>query len=197
VKLQDINLALTNLTRIHEGLSEEKLNMLLSAAGWEKKDIDDAVLMWKNGEIGKEITERIEEEKKEEVSKSPDVNKTPANTAETVKVDPSLKKEEKIPNPEDHLPHNLPLRPYESSFVTVPFSDYRKRFTSPVITESRENLPPKKIAEEQINISKPSYEEEKISSPLHSEDKVLVLIASSLFLVLMILLGYMYSNGRL
>ena len=117
--------------------------------------------------------------------------------------------------PHDELPHNLPLRPYESSFVTVPLNEYEKRFASHVSSRVDTMETHKEIIKEQsqsqtqnkteiqstpptLNQSqRPIYVNKVVEAPLEMEDKYLAFIAIVLFILIMFILGYMHINGRI
>lgn len=138
-----------------------------------------------------------------------------------------------------NLPHNLPLRPYESSHATVALKEYSERFfphiESMPRSEATLDTPSTQIQQKEIAkvemvrpilqepvfipLSKETREEMKEISPLprhiphvepmrvlyrdkqvvplETQDKYVIVAALMLFLVLLLLLGYMYSNGRL
>jgi hypothetical protein len=117
--------------------------------------------------------------------------------------------------PHTELPHNLPLRPYESSFVTVPLNEYEKRFAShthskidampqpesggqvityqpaPVADTPKQVLIPQYPKDEALRVTK------VIEAPLETEDKYLAFIAIILFVLIMFILGYMHIIGRI
>ncbi len=115
----------------------------------------------------------------------------------------------------DELPHNLPLRPYESSFTTVALNEYEKRFASHVnhhveTMQSHPNAPsvvpesivvPKPIAPvREIPVFQPVMPiivDKVVEAPLETEDKYLVFIAIILFIFIMFILGYMHIAGRI
>lgn len=118
--------------------------------------------------------------------------------------------------PHDELPHNLPLRPYESSDVTVPLNEYQKRFTphtqSPIDTMPVYAAPNKEVLQvvqttvplETRQVLIPQYPKELplhvdkvIEAPLETEDKYLAFIAIVLFILIMFILGYMHIIGRI
>lgn len=113
----------------------------------------------------------------------------------------------------EELPHNLPLRPYESSHVTVPLNEYQKRFVSHVKTRVDtmhtthetstslasvvSNSPASTPAVLPPLQSTPIIIGKVIEAPFETQDKYLVFIASTLFILVMFILGYMHLSGRL
>lgn len=178
----------------------------------------------------------FKEEEKEETTVS--IPSSPALVAEPTSL---LSKEEAVPphNTED-IPHNLPLRPFETSEHIWPFSRYKDVFygedvtpsapvpsavlppepvlpVQPLVVPSRPAVqtPPQKI-EPAITVpiplptvrsmSPPTREpvfrappdvERKVIIVEKTGDEKLVIMASVMLLAILLLLGYMYSNGRL
>lgn len=85
---------------------------------------------------------------------------------------------------ENHIPDNLPLRPFESSPHVWPFSRYKEVFHGDVMPE-----------EEKVVEEKPKKKVYVV--PPDEEDTKLVYIAIMLFVIIVLLLGYMYALGRL
>lgn len=157
------------------------------------------------------------------------------------------KKEPSPPRNKEDLPHNLPLRPFETSEHVWPFSRYKDIFygedTAPSLVEApivpqpepspvrpvtplvavppREVFPPQKSESVlQADVSQfmtppppvPAPVQEPIHMPVFrappqverkvvivekTGDEKLVIMASVMLLAILLLLGYMYSNGRL
>lgn len=133
----------------------------------------------------------------------------------------------------DELPHNLPLRPFETSEHVWPFSRYRDVFFGEDAEQPHlvEETPPRvevvapvvpsvsqvivtEPAQVQSEVPKenddvtldrmfkreldpaPVFIQQTVSRQMHGEEK-LVVTACVMLLVILMLLGYMYSNGRL
>lgn len=107
---------------------------------------------------------------------------------------------------ESEIPPDLPLLPFESSPHVWSFSRYKNVFHS--------DVPSTIMKTESINKEEPVYvapvkkpfivrekqQDEEISVekiPLTKEDESLVFLAGVMLLVIIVILGYMYSNGRL
>jgi hypothetical protein len=138
------------------------------------------------------------------------------------------------PRKKDEIPHNLPLRPFETSEHVWPFSRYRDIFYGESEPEpklemkeetkrgdfagdqaqkgdvkdegaahlSAEEAKTEKKEEgyaEKTPVAVPARAPEKeiIPVPLTKGDEKLVVLACVMLLVILLLLGYMYSNGRL
>lgn len=106
----------------------------------------------------------------------------------------------------EEIPHNLPLKPFEASPHVIPFSEYKETFhgkdekvipqvqnISGVITSTST------VASVPVSVPVyvPAYVRSKKPVPLSKSEKELVVMASVLLFVILILLSYMYSNGRL
>jgi hypothetical protein len=130
------------------------------------------------------------------------------------------------------LPHNLPLRPFETSEHIWPFSRYRDVFYGDNLEETKDEIipaPKQEIAKEApiiLHVEIPTLEtsreesmikeivpEKRVEPSMRKEvaepgpyrepiklsggDEKLVVTACVMLLVVLLLLGYMYSNGRL
>jgi hypothetical protein len=112
------------------------------------------------------------------------------------------------------IPNNLPLLPYESSPHIWSFSHYKNVFHKDielkeeikvitVMPKEEAHLPVqsvKKTIYVKPNLEVIKVEEEEISSkkvPMTKGDESLVFLAGVMLLVIILILGYMYSNGRL
>lgn len=110
---------------------------------------------------------------------------------------------------ETEIPENLPLLPFESSSHVWAFSKYKDVFHGDVMPQKNEvqdtivitqniapqtqkptpHIPPKVVAvEENIVVEK---------VPMTKGDESLVFLAGVMLLAIILILGYMYSNGRL
>jgi hypothetical protein len=107
---------------------------------------------------------------------------------------------------EEDIPGNLPLLPFESSPHVWSFDRYKHMFhgedsnvlttkeavvTAPAPNETTASIPlvQKNLKEvDDISLEK---------TPLTKEDESLVFLAGVMLLVIILILGYMYSNGRL
>jgi hypothetical protein len=223
MRLHEIELALKSILHINKDLNKERLQTLLEAAGWEEGDIRDAIIMWETESLApvdeidsdhllsSSTVEMLPEIKVEKVLSEPTPKEElfPAREdayipevtgqaekkeeAPTILPAPSIPEKQPRTTKEEDLPRDLPLRPYDSSYVTVPLEDYEKRF-APHITPPEKPAP---AATPVVHIAKASFEEARMGAPLEKEDKYIVVLAIIMFLVLMLLLGYMYSNGRI
>jgi hypothetical protein len=241
--LHEIEETLQKLHTRHPGLDEAMLVTLLRAGGWEDKQIEEAKVVFKGGMSNAESEQEsvalptLQEEPilpptadsehllsahNDGVLKEETTEKLSAEPQSLVveKVGPSLEKREE-------LPHNLPLRPFETSEHIWPFSRYRDVFygdsleetkpvskpsvatkapvTPPVVAHvevAREESVVKEVVPEKI--FERIVEKEVVVPEVHIEpvklsggDEKLVVMASVMLLVILLLLGYMYSNGRL
>ncbi len=224
MNINEIQSTLDTLRIRHPSLDEGTLKLLLSSGGWDETSIREAVALFNHGDktdskvattdvIGKienlpeiidssHLLEEHYEDKKIEIKpkESEDIKSVP------VVVEPIIEKvvEEKIKEPESlivpikenyfkkevELPDNLPLRPFESAPHVWPFSKYKDVFYGEVM--------PTLSQEEHIEAEKNKIEKIRLDPvPLTKKDESLILLASTMLLVILMLLGYMYSNGRL
>ena len=133
------------------------------------------------------------------MSVAPDIS----NTITAEKESLIIHHEEKnvVAKKDTELPHNLPLLPFESSSHVWSFSNYKNTFHADTVLEKENNIPPIVLKEK-----KPDYlpyrveDDEEINVekiPLTKGDESLVFLAGVMLLVIILILGYMYSNGRL
>lgn len=116
---------------------------------------------------------------------------------EVIKEVPRIVREEKIPD-------NLPLLPFESSPHVWSFSRYKDVFHGEVMPNKEELaqhttvVAPVVVPQKQV-IPDVSLEDEIVVEkiPLNKNDESLVFLAGVMLLGIILILGYMYSNGRL
>lgn len=218
---------------------------LLQAGGWDERDIVDAKTLFKARAFSQQKATPLKQEETTEEKLLPDgidpshllldhndqvpmkVEEKSASSEET----PSLLVESSASVQKEEFPHNLPLRPFETSEHIWSFSRYRDVFHGePEVqkTESphesarteKESDPtdasvqtptPKEVKGEMVTagVFKPSPvsfsvpPEKQIEAPHPSNlkgshtDENLVILACFMLFVVLLLLGYMYSNGRL
>lgn len=252
--LHEIEETLQSLQSRHEGLNEGMLVTLLRAGGWEEKNIQEAVLLFRSGGVVKEGQPKKETETLPSIQEEPvfpapvdekhlllDHNKDDQNPEEGIVAAPefspapepqSLIQNQDAPvrQKKDELPHNLPIRPFETSDHVWPFSRYRDVFFGEIegeIKEAQAAVVPdeaekgnvkeevqmenpivvspenpvndkKEVAVLQpIIVPAPVPQKELAPAPLTKTDERLVVIAAIMLVAILLLLGYMYSNGRL
>ena len=96
------------------------------------------------------------------------------------------------------IPENLPLVPFESSPHIWSFSKYKSIFHKD--EKKEEQVKQQNIALPVVEKKEKEVFEEEIiieKEPLTRGDESLVFLASGMLLVIILILGYMYSNGRL
>lgn len=251
--LHEIEDTIQDLTSRHTGLDEGMLVTLLRAGGWEEKDIADAKTLFK-GRVSSSVVEETHTEVAVEEKKLPDgldaSHLLPEHNEQVPLVIEPISAYEGSPSlveASDHgkkeaIPHNLPLRPFETSEHIWPFSRYRDVFYGEQEHEEQKQstLPPQSAKEEAVlptpepahqpvvvvtpllikkeapdaGIFKPAptavltpvplppsekrIEAEVSSKEKHSHtDENLVVLACFMLFAVLLLLGYMYSNGRL
>jgi hypothetical protein len=222
---------------------------LLRAGGWEEKQIEEARLLFRSSPaagsrlIGDSVAPGVlpdiaealllpsqtdeqhllpdtrEQQEKPETEFLSSVEK-PHEKQSLVEEDPAA------PMRREDLPHNLPLRPFETSEHIWPFSRYRDIFygeaepshsTEPPREAATKSIPPVPQTpipfktDDRIPAEEPQpapAESPVVSSAGHIipqddrravsvGDEKLVITACVMLLTLLLLLGYMYSNGRL
>lgn len=259
--LHEIEETLHKLQSRHPGLNEALLVTLLRGGGWEEKNIQEALFLFRSGgvEKGKESPtmeaealpplqmdpvlmpqadeKHMLEEHYEEIAPPPE--KMPEKVFEPQSLIENLP--EKASSKKDELPHNLPLRPFETSEHIWPFARYKdvfygdlepetpaKEANEAVILQQRiekresilsaeelrpEPLPPTPPPVEQqkpvvvmvepadipTQVIVPGTVQERPTAPASPAkgDEKLVITACIMLLAVLLLLGYMYSNGRL
>lgn len=116
-----------------------------------------------------------------------------------------------IPKKDVQIPEDLPLLPFESSPHVWSFSKYKDTFHSDIEKEIPVGTAPELTKKEQPNLSSvPVQPEVKPHAPPHvpvevdgekvpmnKSDESLVFLAGIMLLAIILILGYMYSNGRL
>ncbi len=113
------------------------------------------------------------------------------------------------------IPNNLPLLPFESSPHVWSFSKYKDTFHSePKDKENKEEIQvitvmprtveklvnPASFLEKNEKSPDTTYQDKEVALekvPLNRQDQSLVFLAGIMLLVIILILGYMYSNGRL
>ncbi len=284
MNLHEIEATIKELSLRHQPLDEITLVTLLRAGGWEEKDIEDAKTLFRGG-VSSALKGRTwtQQQIREDTEKAlPNGNDSSHLLMERTEDVPSVIGSEEAKGTEmshhvdpvslievnhivekDAIPHNLPLRPFETSEHVWPFSRYRDVFYGgeddhlpPSVTPhiASPPPPPEPVAppvpipepvqsipvvpppvetpavevppqEEEIEIpppiAEPVYVEPVVVTPVippvspapvelplptptkpsspsksHIDENLVILACFMLFLVLL-LLGYMYSNGRL
>ena len=158
---------------------EEKLKIKEGVVDISKQDI--SVNLETNKDIKNEEGEIVLKPEKE-------INLEPQSLIEH-------KEEVKIIAKEVEPPMNLPLKPFESSPHVWPFSKYKDVFhgeTMPVVKDQDVNF----VAGPSIQKEVQSKNNIRISG-FDREDESLIVMTGVALLIIILLLTYMYSNGRL
>ena len=211
--LNEIQSTLDTLRIRHSNLDEQMLTTLLYASGWDDRAVHDAITLFH----GRKIVEApsVKDTSLEEKNILPEMAHIDHTLLahnedqETVSIEEE-KQESKIIEekhesepqslivPErdlsykkdNELPSNLPLRPFETTHHIWPFSRYKDVFygeVMPILKKDEKEMAEKNIIEH-IHLE---------STPLTKNDEKLIVLACTMLLVILLLLGYMYSNGRL
>ena len=118
--------------------------------------------------------------------------------------------EKRSPEKQGVLPSNLPLLPFESSPHIWSFAKYKDVFHKEATVQEEIkviNVMPQEassfVVKEKVFEEKPyikigeDVEVVMETIPLRKDDKPLVFLATIMLLAIIVILGYMYSNGRL
>ncbi len=231
--LHEIEQTLDTLRTRHPGLDEAMLVTLLRSGGWEEKQVEEARVLFKTGSLEEGVTEEhislpiveteavlppmvddkhlllahnddeVVEVEKEEVKPVEVVPIIPVVEQQSL-VSPAL-----VQNTEtrDGLPHNLPLRPFETSEHIWPLSRYKDVFYGNVAEEAHAETSQSEIKATPKMEERVAYTPKEVAQPFiptqtnpsqpSSGDEKLVIMACVMLLIILLLLGYMYSNGRL
>lgn len=231
--LHEIEETLHDLQSRHPGLSETLLVTLLRSGGWEEKNIQEALHLFRSGGERREDTSAtkvadalpsIETESvfqpmadESHMLMEHNDDADPPKEEQTLPPEPqSLVKDftEPVPDKKDELPHNLPLRPFETSEHIWPFARYKDVFYGEVSPKTEVKTEPQGVAPPPAEIpadpvSAVKQEEESAFTPPSAEskpapvvhlakgDERMVIMACIMLLAILLLLGYMYSNGRI
>ncbi len=141
---------------------------------------------------------------------STDSNKDPVSLITSVDIPQRTFGEKKV-----EIPNNLPLLPFESSPHVWSFSKYKDTFHSEARDkENKEEIQvitvmprtveklvaPSSFLEKNEKSPDTTYQDKEVvleKIPLNRQDQSLVFLAGIMLLVIILILGYMYSNGRL
>ncbi len=251
--INEIETTLHTLEARHPTLDEAMLVTLLTAGGWDDASIKDAVALFRKGtgqtsvanvsvtktvETVQTLPEIVDIEHRIMEHNPEDIVVEEKKVTHEVQTTQTLIKSQEpqslieplvttpVRSPEDELPHNLPLRPFESTTHVWPFSRYKDVFHGEVMPtkasqEDKKLKPRLEIREQELEreVQKPIEKEvvrervietQKIiekhvvvdhvhieRTPLTGKDEKLIILASTMLLAVLLLLGYMYSNGRL
>lgn len=208
--VNEIQSTLDTLRIRHPSLNEVMLRTLLSAGGWDEKSIREAEHLFReptHEELSpqKSLPPLLKDYVLPEMVSSDHMlvehneeSKDLAISTKEIKITKEEKEPQSLITPEGEqtlkrdvdLPENLPLRPFESTPHVWPFSRYKDVFYGEVMP----SLSLEEIQEAKKQVIKQVHVE---AIPLTKKDEGLIVLASTMLLVILILLGYMYSNGRL
>jgi hypothetical protein len=217
--VNEIELTLQSLQQRHENLSEAMLLTLLKSGGWDEKMIRDAITLYRNQNTKKEETIDLNTELLPKIQEEPVFVPEVDNkhllldqyAPDTVIVVEKEKESLVSPAPDPHLfsknerkdveepPHNLPLKPFETTEQTWSFARYKSIFYGDVEHLQKQEVQPKPkvVLSEEKKGRDPTHVVHMAPAPLSRDEEKLVFIAGTMLLAILLLLGYMYSNGRL
>ncbi|HCC06196.1 TPA: hypothetical protein DEP94_02480 [Candidatus Nomurabacteria bacterium] len=222
--INEIQLNVDQLKERHPKLNEELMSTLLLAGGWDESSIKEAVMLFKSGQINEKSNLALPhqdnvsllelpklsllEEKKEDKEI---IEETQKESLVTSLVDNSLTNKIKV---KATLPDDLPLKPFEASHNIWTFSRYKDIFHGNEKEEDiEEKVEEKKVPEKEMPKVEVAEKEEKIiipeqkvskveklslvKVPITKEDERIILTIGMLLLIVVILVIYMYLNGRI
>ena len=151
----------------------------------------------------------ILEQTKEHVLVVPVVSAAPTTEPQSLITHEDIP-EKRSPEKQGVLPSNLPLLPFESSPHIWSFAKYKDVFHKEATVQEEIkviNVMPQEassfVVKEKVLEEKPyikigeDVEVVMETIPLRKDDKPLVFLATIMLLAIIVILGYMYSNGRL
>lgn len=180
MNLFDVKNAIETIVRLNPGITEERLIVLLQAANWDHAHIDEGVMLFResapelpSGEVGEDHL--LESSYQEEIK--------------------SAKQEQQIPS-------DLPLKPFDTSPQVLTFSTYKEIFHGEKVSEAEKIPPGQQIhKDELVHIPYTGVIPRRYvfdpTEPLTGTDISLTFIVTLLLLTILLLIGYMYTNGRL
>lgn len=214
--LQDIQRSLDELQERHPGITEEMVGVMLTAGGWEKKSIEEAQLLFRSRSVKSAFPHEddiflppLEEkliEAPEVVAAAPPESLVRASGVTEVK--------------QSSLPDNLPLRPFETSPHVWSFSKYKDVFhadtSTPLAPLQAKSVASRVIVPEEqkqeISYRAPEKQPELLphevqaydapeiivaKTSLTKKDEVMIAFGAALLLAAVLLILYMFNNGRL
>jgi hypothetical protein len=218
--IYEIESTLASLRSRHPGLDEAMLTTLLLAAGWDDRSRNDtlAVFRGRSAVVAQKNVELFPPVQLEPVlpiaietdhlllSHNPEtevVTVTPIIVEKIPVVEHAEEPQSLIvpsvrpmfPKEEVEPPENLPLRPFETTPHVWSFAQYKDIFHGDVMPQKEVKVveKPPIVVPVFVPVAAPHTN----SIPLDKKDESLVALASVCLLVILLLLGYMYSNGRI
>ncbi len=212
MNLFDVKNALETIVRLNPGIKEERLIVLLQAANWDHAHIDEAVILFRGmtpeisaPQVDEKHLLAQHEEAPQSVSfdavipspdKAPIASPYPPKEAEPIATHVPL---------EEHLPASLPVKPFDASPQVLTFSKYKDMYHGgeivPVLQKGGRTIISSSTGEELVHIPNTGFIPKRYvfdpTEPLTGTDVSLVFIVSMLIIIIVLLMGYMYTNGRL
>lgn len=219
--INEIESTLASLKSRHPDLDETMLTTLLLAAGWDDRSRNDALAVFRgrSSVIPQKNMASLPTLQTEDVlpptvpidhmllshnPESKEVTVTPVVVEKIAVVQHTEEPQSLIipppravsPKEEVEPPHNLPLRPFETAPHVWSFARYKNVFHGDVMPQKEAEV----IIENKpvvVPVFVPVATPQVATIPLDKKDESLVVLASVCLLVILLLLGYMYSNGRI
>lgn len=210
--ISELENTLQSLLQRHPNLDEAMLTTLLASGGWDEKTIQEALVLFKgmaksSGAPSVPVSQQVAPPvKQEEVTPKVAVEEVLQASQVVQPSAPSLvTQEEKVKEPESLIlhpevpfvskqtppPDNLPLKPFETSEKVIPLAEYKEVFHN----EKEEVATPAPLL-----VTKEEKDTVKVTvkrSGFDGEDEGLIVLTGFMLLIILLLLTYMYTNGRL
>lgn len=212
MKINEIQSTLDQLKERHPKLNEGLISTLLSAGGWDERSIKEAIALFKSNQETLSLPHQDnisflelpslllnEKNKEEDLTKEKPKESLVASLASNL-----FSKRVKI---KPTLPDDLPLKPFESSPNVWSFSRYKDIFYGNEKEEDHEEeeiivkKPAKKVKAENVKnggqkmFKIVEVDLEKV--PVTTEDEGIIASIGMFLLIIILLVIYMYLNGRL
>ncbi|MEI6810524.1 MAG: hypothetical protein WCK60_00555 [Candidatus Nomurabacteria bacterium] len=211
MKINEIQSTLDQLKERHPKLNEGLISTLLGAGGWDDVSIKEAIALFKSNQETPSLPHQdnisflelpslllSDKNKGEDQIKEKPKESLVASLAANL-----LNKKVKF---KATLPDDLPLKPFDSSPNVWSFSRYKDIFYGNEKEEDTEgevvvNKSTKKIKEEKEKINKQKMfkivEVDLEKVPVTTEDEGIIVSIGMFLLIIVLLVIYMYLNGRL
>lgn len=222
--IYEIESTLQSLRLRHPDLDEVMLTTLLLAAGWDDRSRNDALAVFRGRssvvpEIKMESFPLIQTEPvlppviegdhlllshNQESEEAIVTSVVPPVVVEKIPIIQQVEELQSliippvqpvVPKQEVEPPHNLPLRPFETTPHIWSFARYKDVFHGDVMPQKKVKVIQSKPTLVPVFVPVNTSQTDVI--PLDKKDESLVVLASLCLLIILLLLGYMYSNGRI
>ncbi len=215
--ISELENTLQSLLQRHPNLDEAMLTTLLASGGWDEKTIQEALVLFRGMAklspssspapvpstlVSQQVIPPVKQEVVaqkvvvEEVlqASSPNIAPVPIQSVQEKPKEPeSLITPPEVPFVSKQIspPDNLPLKPFETTSKVIPLAEYKEVFHN----EKEEVATPAPLP-----VTKEEKDTVKVTvkrSGFDGEDEGLIVLTGFMLLIILLLLTYMYTNGRL